>query len=567
MGKNNGEKKEKKKISSKLKVVCIVLVCIVVFCGIAAMIGLNKSNAKSAGGDAYSDEVRLLSDDVVGDVEVSTLPLKNGTLLQRGAYLFSGKVIYMVRTGTATEYYVCNDNGTESIRICTVEGRVGSRILPFTDNRRVLLGDCVLECPEGQTLDNCKEDAAQIVPINIPKEFSSDSAVMDEWTEVIIAPDNKHFAWTIRRSDCGAVNAMGELVRGDTAYEVENAKYISNMNTLEGDSSDYTCNPIIGGEVKQFVHGGEAISLVGSAQNGMGDSVVQDVATGEVTEITHAPGYDETTIFSPDEKLGMVMTSRFSEASDLGMLGMMDRPYGQVLHNLMGHIYMYSVTGVRSGREGNVGPALIDIEKSMEDEDYMGLDLSDPNEEWIFNSPMSWNEDGTQAMWMEREKNRNHIRLQIATLKDYQPDDVVEAINTPEVGDYATEPGEDMDYDGIINGKESGYVEVYKKTGFFNITTVTFTYHDYSDDGETFYNGTESSKSSMFTKTTYTSDLKVTDEDGDEVGAMDVELVFGAAYKISSAISDAVNPALDLNKSHGVVSWEGKSADISTLVE
>ena len=168
-----------------------------------------------------------------------------------------------------------NRDGTGVIKLCTAAGKAGGRLLPFADNTRVLLGDSILEVPKGQTLDNCEEGAAKIVPINMPEEFSSDDAVTDVWTEVIIAPDCKHFAWTIRRSDCGAVNAMGELVRGKDAYEVEGAEYISNMNSFEGDEENYTYTPAIGGEVKQFVHGGEGISLVGSAPCGMGDSIVQ----------------------------------------------------------------------------------------------------------------------------------------------------------------------------------------------------------------------------------------------------------------------------------------------------
>lgn len=558
--------KEKRKKRKGIKIVFTVLLCIVAFCVIAAIVGLNRA---SKGGKEYlyTDEVIKLSDDTIGDVEVSTVPIKNGTKLQRGSYTFSGRVIYSAREENGISYYTCNDDGTDIIRLCTVDENGGNRLLLFKDNRRVLLGDYVLECPEGQTLDNCEEGKAKLIPIEFPEEFSSDSAVVDEWTEVIIAPDCKHFAWTIRRSDCGAVNAMGELARGKDSYTIENPEYISNMNSFEKNGDYLTYTPEIGGEVKQFVNGGKGISLVGSAPCGMGDSIVQDVATGEVTQITKTPGYDETTIFSPDEKLGIVMTSRFSEKSDLGVMGLVDRPYGQPLHNIMGQVYMYSVTGVRGEREGNIGPALIDIEKSMEDEEYTGINLSDPKEEWVYNSPMSWNNDGTKAMWMERDRDGNHVRLRIVKLKDYNPDREVETVETPEVGDYAAAPKENMDYSGKIQGKKSGYVEVEKKSGFMSKATVTVKYHDYSDDGKYFYNGTETSSGSIMSKTTYTSDVKVTDKSGKEVGSMDVDMKFSAAYKLTSAFSGSTSPQLDVSGSEAVATWKGRTADISQNVK
>ena len=73
--------------------------------------------------------------------------------------------------------------------------------------------------------------------------------------------------------------------------------------------------------MKQFVRGGTAISLVGSGRRATADSIVEDFVTGEVTAITNTPGYNETTIFSPDERLGIVMTPRFSPKTDFAIFG------------------------------------------------------------------------------------------------------------------------------------------------------------------------------------------------------------------------------------------------------
>ncbi len=561
------EKKTKKR--SLLKILLAAVLAIVLFCVIAALIGLQRSGSKGSGGYAPSDEVRTVTDDgSIGTVEISILALEEGLNLRRATYTYSGRVLYTVREDSETVFYTCDDDGSNIRRLCRGSNDTGKRLLPFADNRRVLLGDYVLECPEGETLDDCAEDSAVLIPVHFPEEFSKDSNVTDVWTEVIIAPDCGHFAWTIRRKDCGAVNAMGRLVRTDDAYEITDAEYISNMNTFsENADGELVYTPVIGGEVKQFVHGGNAISLVGSSDCGMGDSVIQDVAAGEVILVTKTPGYDETTILSPDERLGLTMTSRFSESTDLAVMGLLPRPYGQALHNIMGQVYMYCVTGVRGGREGNIGPALIDLERSMTEKGYKGIDLSDPEEKWAFSSPLSWNDTGSKAMWMEEEKGGNRIRVMIAELKDYQPGEKVEAVETPAVGDYAAAPEKNMDYSGKVPGKVSGSAELTKKTGFMGVTTVTISYDNYSDDGILWYNGTESSSGSIITKTNYKADIQVTDEAGQKAGELKADMYFSAAYKLTSFFSGSTTPELDTAKSSGSSEWEGLKADISSLVK
>jgi hypothetical protein len=41
-------------------------------------------------------------------------------------------------------------------------------------------------------------------------------------------------------------------------------------------------------------------------------------------------------------------------------------------------LYMYAVAGVRQFRAGNIGPVLIDIERSRHEEGYQGVLLHDP---------------------------------------------------------------------------------------------------------------------------------------------------------------------------------------------
>ena len=168
---------------------------------------------------------------------------------------------------------------------------------------------------------------------------------------------------------------------------------------------------------------------------------------------------------------------------------------------------------------------------------------------------------------MEREKNGGHIRLQIAELLDYVPSEPVAVSETPAVGDYAAAPQKNMDYKGRINGKVSGWAEFEKQSGMLDKASVSIVYHDYSDDGELFYNGSESSSGSILSKTVYFSDLRVTDAEGSEVGRMDVDMHFSAAYKLTSFISGSTSPELDLNTSRGTAFFKDQTADISKLVK
>lgn len=167
--------------------------------------------------------------------------------------------------------------------------------------------------------------------------------------------------------------------------------------------------------------------------------------------------------------LGITMTTRFSETTDMAVLGLMPRPIGQPLHNILGQVYLYGITGVRAGREGNIGPALISLSRSMSEPDYRGIDLSDPTGEWIYLSPMSWKNDSTKAMWIERQRDGNGLRVQIVTLLEYQPEDPVQTVATPDAGTYTAAPAKNSDYDTTVMGADysaANYTDGYACFGW-----------------------------------------------------------------------------------------------------
>lgn len=168
------------------------------------------------------------------------------------------------------------------------------------------------------------------------------------------------------------------------------------------------------------------------------DSVVPNLARRVPEAVTDAPGYNETTIFFPDERLDMVMTTRSSKGTDLTILGLTPRPYPASLNTgLSMPAYSYGVVGVRSGRPGNFGPALIDIQSSKMQPGYQGINLAtDP--EWILRFPMSRHPGRKKALWIAMKAGTSERRVRIVELPDYRPGRAVPAKITPDAISYAS---------------------------------------------------------------------------------------------------------------------------------
>ena len=361
-----------------------------------------------------------------GRVIVRTVPMPGGIILHSATYTPSGRVLvsYAKSTGQAPrdiDLAVMDDEGSHFRPIWS--GSLperpkdnGIRYMVFPDNRRVFLGDFILECRI--SLDKCT--APRVLPVDYPAEVDGGPHIMNRWSEMIVAPDDRHIGWdTLLAGGSGVVVFMGELQRAADRYRIVAPEIVSTLVPFRPDPrhpDGVIVAPMRGGEIKQFVHGGTAISLVGAVRRDVPDSVVQDLASGRVEAITDAPGYDETTIFSPDERLGLTMTSRFSPGTDPAILGLMPRPYPASLNmGLSMFAYVYAVSGVRLERPGNVGPALIDIAASETQKGYLGENLNrDPD--WVFFSPMSWHPAGRKGMWIEGHRGDQAKRVRIVNL-------------------------------------------------------------------------------------------------------------------------------------------------------
>nr|WP_300830189.1 hypothetical protein [uncultured Acetatifactor sp.] len=437
-----------------------------------------------------------------------------------------------------------------------------------------MLGDYVLEC--SPDIDHCKE--VRLVRLYYPEHLVHGENIFMHWSEIVIAPDNRHMAWTMLTST-GSMNYLGRLERQEDCYCLKNICAISSDRLCEPDPENegYCITlPARGGELKQFVRGGMALSMAGGGDS-VSESMVLPLDSEELIQITHTPGYEETTIFSADERLGVVMSPRFSEKTNCGVFGLVPQPQSiAVRGKFINCLYMYCVSGVRAFRKGNVGPVLIDIEKSQrEGRNHAGVDLSDPEDRWVYYSPISWHPDSTRAMWNEGTRPAEGAirkRLRMCRLLDYVPGQPVPVRETPEGKEipYALpgeaprcRPGEDV-FSIKIKGKAGGYV--LNEGGMGNPPVYRTLYEGFSDDGETFYNGsmTVTAPASIFApgRTVFEADLCVT---GKHTGEMKLRAVFRRDDVHAPAMLSFAEGEDGRPESRGYSAYDGVVLDIGDM--
>ena len=470
---------------------------------------------------------------------LSNIPLPEDIIIDDGHYMFDGNIFICYKRSTTnfTYFGVISDDGKNFKELYGEEFIVsplanGIRLIPFRDGKRIYLGDFVFECNDTtKNISSCEKGV--LIPVNYPEEVVNNTDTYKTWSEMVVAPDNIHVAWTSLNMACGAVDFLGKFKRTENSYEIEESKIISTINFVEPDPTDesilITKIPR-GGEIKQFIEGGNALTLVGTQPDEFVKSVYQSLKTEEVYTYSHEPGYDETSILSPDEKLGITMSTRFSPKTNMAIFGLMTRPHcSLVLSKIVESVYTYAVTNVRKTRKGNVGPVLFVKEKSINDPNYHGIDLHDTEEKFVFCSPISWHPSNLKAIWPEVEKGTSNRRLRKLEISNYTPSAYPKIENTTDNVPYALDMSEmdnihfDKKTNGTIKGKKSGEI-IYYNSGFSSIKqTVKITYVNYSDDGKKFYNGEEEFIGDRTSKNVYKSNVILS---GSESGQNNFTITF-----------------------------------------
>ena len=516
--------------------------------------------------------------EIFGTPRLSCVPLPACIAhLISGTYTSTGSVLVSYREATDCESFVrmatVADDGScfhpffaEDLPVQSKAN--GIRFMVFADGRRILLGDWIVEC--SPDMDHCEQ--TKLLPLIYPDLSEESNPNAMRWSEIIVSPSCTHIAWTALNGLDGATNRIGRLARQDDWYTLEDVQVISTMDFLLPDEDHPGAvkrGVVRGGELKQFIRGGRAVSEAGLAEGSrIADSVIQDLDSEDVRRITRTCCYDETTIFSPDERLGMVMTTRFTPKTNCAVLAWLPRPFmGISLRGTTLPVYMLSVAAGRTTPGVNIGPALIDIARSMREDTYMGADLSDPEGKWVYYSPMSWHPSSKKAMWVERTydgvTDGDKSRLRVVEIPDYQPGEPIPAVDIPEKIPYATA------YAAASPKKrqQNTIHAVGTYGGTFRMTmegqNTRSVYDHYSEDGLTTFDGTEA-----FSRDdrgcTYEAHITAV---GKEAGEMNLRLRFAQPNMWSMAKVDFSIGADGKATSYGYVTWQGKTLHVDIMKE
>ena len=525
------------------------------------------SGSSGLGKYTYSEEVTTLADTTgsgIGSVEVSTMDLPVGITPLHAIYTPTGRVLVDYMKGKNHCLCTMEDNGGGMIELYVGKIEEPYTLKIFPDNQHILLGESILSCQPGETIDDCEEHSLFMEPLTFPGEIVNSSIVTEKWTDIIISPDEEHIAWNFMRKDVGLTTALGILTQTDRGYSIEGAQLISTLVPYAYEDADeeyLTPFPIRNGELCQFVQGGRGISMAGYATNGMPDAMILDIASGEMKSLTNHPSYDGETMLSPSEVYGIAMSTRFSPTSNLESLAYIPRPRGDVLLSCMDQIKGYSIDGVYAReRKGSVGPVLFMVKPSMEEGFQQGINLADTTDtNWIYHGDLSWNEDSTKAMWLERRKDGagSGVRIRIAHLLDAKPAGAVKTRETPRAGDYADQEPGPWEWAGIIQGPAGGQITLTRTGGsLLERSTITLQYENYTEDGELFLNGLEIAMISG-NSTIYTASLSAPDTRGEALGSCDVRVAFTAEKY----------PHIDTTHIYGSSTWDRHTIDLTSLAK
>jgi hypothetical protein len=261
------------------------------------------------------------------------------------------------------------------------------------------------------------------------------------------------------------------------------------------------------------------------------------------------------------------MSTRFSPRTNPAILAIVPRPYPASLNlGLNMFAYTYAVTGVRRGREGSIGPVLIDIAASRRDPDLPGIDLH-RDAGWVYNSPMSWHPSSARAMWMEAARgDLSRQRVRILRLPDHRggrpvapapvaaPAGAVRDLSV--IADYARR-GREISV--RVYGRKAGHID-YRRT---NAGLVDKRYVGFTDDGRQVWNGFERVQANPRGQSLYEADVRL---DGPRPGRMDLRLRFGPLSGTMPAGID-FSPAEDGQPaSRGYAEFAGRRMTVTDMV-
>ena len=215
-----------KKAGSKLKLILIIVGSVILVTIIIVLIVFLTK------GDKEENNI---------SVNLTTIPLPEDIIIDDGHYLFDGNIFICYKRSTTnfTYFGVISDEGKNFKELYGAPFKVpdkanGIRLIPFRDNKRVYLGDFIFECSDSsKTLSSCDKNKGVLIPVIYPEKVINNTFTHMIWSEMVVAPDMIHVAWTSLNMACGAVDFLGKFERTADSYKIVDSKIISTINFLE----------------------------------------------------------------------------------------------------------------------------------------------------------------------------------------------------------------------------------------------------------------------------------------------------------------------------------------------
>ena len=405
--------------------------------------------------------------------------------------------------------------------------------LPFQDGRRILImfeavsssgaqgplqrSAWVLEC--APSVVDCRSKT--LLPVNQdPGDGGPASGVLQR-RELRIAPDGKHLAWTIVREDA-LVMLIADLERvpvpadgtSEASYVTTNGRALNPpgpASPLDTSSERWADGGALY-EFKGFADGGRSALVLGFRYEVQPDTWKIDLATGERTRLTAYPDWTEDAGISRDGRTLLAWSVRGMERAT--SLTLVPRP-PFINMSLFVHANLYFI-GSAEGFLCSLQPWLLPATGDPPENDMRAragkpVRLGQPlaprgpaNRGFVPNinvlADLQWSPDSTKVAMFENGERfglgdpvDTTSRLVVARL-EREPTRPLPIVSSS-VGDWAPpvpawHGTSDANRTVTVEGRSSGTATLEFR-GFYFLGRHSVRYRNYSDDGRTFLDGTE----------------------------------------------------------------------------
>ncbi len=412
-----------------------------------------------------------------------------------------------------------------------------------TDGRRFVVRSgseeqrhAIIECTPS-VLD-CQ--TAALIPVEIPI-----GAAHLRNAQLRIAPDGEHVLFSQVRLDGLIIPVFGGLVRETDRYTVTDPRVLAGFRpTFSGPPTALEIAEGNWGEAKGFADGGASVRYYTTIDSLNYDSVKLDLATGAITRLTSDPEYDEDVDISPDGQ--WVVTASFRNHERMSVFSLVPRP-PIVDAALRGPLAL-----LRNQNERRFFDLwLLPFGRADEDTEIaQQIKNTDEPNDLNFNTRGQgrWSEDGTEFVFVEEDARAlGTARMKLATFTSRAPATPLPVVSSPEptwaapLSEALTPVENTM---GMLPGPASGGADIVAfdldLTPLAARVDIQIEYVDYSTDGCSFLNGTETATVDGL-DLTWTADLQVTGcHEGSLVADVQVRIAIPGSGMPTSATGTVV---------------------------